>query len=77
MVSSYKCGEVMKECLKKTGSLVEMKYLSGVHTTGISSSIKGTTKMSATNYLKIIKAVYPEHAKMIEAELRHIERLRD
>lgn len=75
--SSYKSGEVIKYCIEKVGSKTELKYRTGVPPGSIHGYANGTTKITPKRYLKIIKEVFPERAKHIEAELRDIERLRD
>ena len=69
--------DILLRAIEHSKSAKELSYLTGIASGSLTQLRRGITKMKPDQYFKIIKAVYPEYAKIIEAELYDIERLRD
>ena len=69
--------DILIRAIEHSKSAKELSYLTGIASGSITQLKKGITKMKPEQYFKIIAKVYPEYAKLIEAELRDIERLED
>ena len=69
--------DVLTRAVEHSPCQNEICNATGVTSSSLSACRKGVTKLKPRNYLKIIAHVYPEYAKLIEAELRDIERLHD
>ncbi len=69
--------DVIQRAVDHFSSAKQLSYESRVSSGTISNLRKGMVKLRPCQYFKIIGAVYPEYGKIIEAEMRDIERLHD
>ena len=68
---------VIQRAVDHSQSAKELSYRSGVCSSAISNLRKGISLIKPIQYYKIINSVYPEYGKIIEAEMKDIERLHD
>lgn len=68
---------ILERAIEHSKSAKDLSYQLGISSSAITQIKRGLSKMKPERYLKIIKVVYPEYAKIIEAELYDIERLHD
>ena len=69
--------DILNRAVEHSKSANDICYGVGMNGGSFSANRKGISKLKPLRYLKVIAFVYPEYAKLIEAELRDIERLED
>ena len=67
---------VVQEAVKHCGSQATLAARAGVTKTCVSEAMKPHSKIRPVNFLRIVAAVYPMEARLIEAELKDIERMK-
>jgi hypothetical protein len=67
---------VVQEAVKHCGTQAALAARAGVTRTSVSEGMKPGSIIKPKTFLRIVAAVYPMEARLIEAELKDIERMK-